>query len=76
MARSELELATSWSRAFQLIYTEVRWLAKFSQLNRIAVQKSIQKMQKSMLDIPDNVIEKKLMLLALTQWGPTFMPQK
>ena len=40
-------LATSWSRAFSLIYTELKWLNAFSQLNRIAVQKSVLRMAKN-----------------------------
>jgi len=71
-----LELATSWSRAFQLIFTELKWLNAFSQLNRIAVQKSLLKLSKHILEIPDNVIDKKLTLKALTEWGPSFMPEK
>ena len=49
MARSELELATSWSRAFALIYTELKWLNAYSQLNRIAVRKSVARMAKNFL---------------------------
>lgn len=76
LARSELELATSWSRAFSLIYVELRWLNAFSQLNRIAVNKSIVRMANNYLQISDNVLDKRLMIKAMTQYGPTFMAER
>ena len=75
LARNELELATSWSRAFSLIYTELKWLNALAQINRIAVVKTIHRMAKNYLQIQDNIIDKKLMMRAIAL-GPSFMPEK
>jgi hypothetical protein len=60
--RTQLERATSWSRAFKKIMTELKWLNAFARINTIACQKSLQRMAKNYLVIKDNVIEKYLLL--------------
>jgi hypothetical protein len=38
-AKDELEYATNWSRAFNDIYTHLKWLNAFAKINNIALQK-------------------------------------
>jgi hypothetical protein len=68
-------MATSWNRALSLIYTDLKWLNAFSQLNRIAINKTVSRMAKNYLEIQDNVIDKRMILNAIEIWGPTFMPE-
>ena len=70
-ARTQLELATSWGRAFNQLFTEFKWLNAFARLNVIAAKKSIQRMQKNLLEVKDNVIEK-LLLVKLKEYGYRF----
>jgi len=63
-ARTQLEQATSWGRAFKTIMKELKWLNAFARLNKIACEKSLQRMAKNYLVIPDNIIEKQLLLRA------------
>jgi hypothetical protein len=75
-AKNELEMATSWNRGFTLMYQQLKWLNAFSQLNRIAVNKSVERMAKNFLEIQDNVIDKKLLLKAQCVYGVHFMPER
>ncbi|CDW91778.1 xenotropic and polytropic retrovirus receptor 1 [Stylonychia lemnae] len=60
-AKDELELATNWRRAFQDIYTNLKWLNAFTTINVVAIQKAIDKFMKSYFLIKDNIIDKKLL---------------
>ena len=56
--KDELELATSWNRAFITIYTRLRWLQGFSQINLIGIKKLIKRVRKYLhtrTDIEDHI---------------------
>lgn len=61
--RTQIERATSWSRAFTNLYQEIKWLNAFAKINKIAVKQALDKLPKTMLETSDNVIEKKLLVL-------------
>jgi hypothetical protein len=37
--KDELEYATNWRRAFQNLFTKLKWLNAFAQINYIALQR-------------------------------------
>lgn len=61
--KDELEFATNWSRAFQKIYREIKWLNAYTIINEIAAQKIIKKFKKEFLVAKDNIIDKNLIEL-------------
>ena len=70
--RTQMEHATSWSRAFQTLLNDLKWLNAFAKLNRIACEKSLKRMVKTYLVIPDNVIEKFMLEKTKAQNGKLF----
>lgn len=58
--KDELEYATNWRRAFHQLFTRLKWLNAYAQINYIAVQRSIKKFMKSYYAIEDNILDKKL----------------
>ena len=70
-SRTQLEYATSWSRAFTKILTDLKWINAFARLNVIACQKSLQRMAKTYLVVQDNIVDKYL-LVKTKEWGERF----
>ena len=70
--RTQVEHATSWSRAFQTLLTDLKWLNAFAKLNRIACEKTLKRMAKTYLVISDNVIEKFMLEKTKAQTGKQF----
>ena len=58
----EIEFATNWVRAFQKIYTELKWLNAFAIINSIAVQKILKKFMKVHFQMSDNIVDKNIQL--------------
>jgi len=61
--KTKIEYATSWSRAFAQVFVEIKWLNAFAKINRIACEHTLHRMANIMLEVKDNVIEKKLLFL-------------
>jgi hypothetical protein len=59
-SQDELDHATNWVRAFQKIYTEIKWLNSYAIINEIAAQKVQKKFMKSFFVLKDNIIDKNL----------------
>ena len=59
-AKDELDFATNWSRAFQKVYREIKWLNAYTIINEIAAQKIIKKFTKEFFVTKDNIIDKNL----------------
>jgi hypothetical protein len=58
--KDELEYATNWQRAFLNLFTRLKWLNAFAQINYIALQKSLKKFMKAYFELEDNVIDKQI----------------
>lgn len=58
--KDELEYATNWQRAFLNLFTRLKWLNAFAQINYIALQKSLKKFMKAYFVLEDNVIDKQI----------------
>ena len=69
-AKDEFERATSWGRAFSNYYTELKWLNAFASLNRIALNHVLIRMTKCFLEIPDNLLDKQLLLRCKIKYCP------
>lgn len=41
--KDELDYAVSWRRAFLSIFTQLKWLDDFSQINQVAIEKIVEK---------------------------------
>ena len=74
-AKDEFERATSWGRAFSNYLSELRWLNAFALLNRVALKNALFRMQKNYLQIPDNLIDKQLLLRCKTKYCPVMYSQ-
>lgn len=45
--QDELREATNWKRAFEKIYTQIKWLNAYAIINQIAAQKILKKFTKN-----------------------------
>lgn len=59
-AKDELEYATNWRRAFNQIFTHLKWLNAFAKINYIAAYKILKKGMKTFFQVKDNIIDKKI----------------
>lgn len=59
--KEEIDYATDWSRMYIHIYTKLRWLNAYGQINYIAAQRCIEKFTKTFFVVSDNILDKKLM---------------
>jgi hypothetical protein len=46
-AKDEFERMTDWGRCFILIWTEIKWLKTFGQINKEASRKIVKKFMKN-----------------------------
>ena len=58
--QDELSIATNWKRAFEKVYTEIKWLNAYAIINQIAAQKILKKFLKECFELDDNIIDKNL----------------
>lgn len=58
--KDELEYATNWRRAFNGIFTHLKWLNAYAEINEIALKKIIEKLMKNIFMLTDNILDKKL----------------
>lgn len=61
--KDELEYATNWRRAFNKIFTHLKWLNAYAKINYIGLLKIQKKFMKNYFFLKDNVIDKKLKAL-------------
>ena len=59
----ELDFATNWGRAFQKIYTEIKWLNAYAVINEIAAYKILKKFMKEHFKMKDNLIDKNIQII-------------
>lgn len=59
--KDELELATNWTRVFNNVYQNLKWLNAYATINQIAMQKILKKFVKEHFQLKDNVIDKNLL---------------
>ena len=58
--KDEFEHMTNWRRVFEQIWTQIRWLQSYGQINELALKKILKKYMKNFYAIKDNTINKKL----------------
>jgi hypothetical protein len=58
--KDELEYATNWRRAFNKIFTHLKWLNAYAEINYIACLKIQKKFMKNYFFLKDNIIDKKV----------------
>lgn len=58
--RDELEYATNWRRAFNRIFTHLKWLNSYAKINYIAAVKQLDKAMRTYFYLPDNILDKKI----------------
>jgi hypothetical protein len=56
--KDELEYATNWRRAFNRIFTHLKWLNSFAKINYIAAVTILDKFMRVYFRVPDNILDK------------------
>ena len=56
-----MSIATNWKRAFEKVYTQIKWLNAYAIINNIAAQKILKKFTKNTFNMKDNILDKNLL---------------
>ena len=65
--KDELEYATNWRRAFNRIFTHLKWLNSFAKINYIAAITVLNKFMRTHFLVKDNILDKKITALIETK---------
>jgi len=57
-AKDEFERMTDWGRSFTQVWTEIKWLKTFGQVNKEACRKIVKKFMKNYFQLKDNSLDK------------------
>lgn len=59
-AKDDFDYMTNWSRLFEDLYQRIKWLKNFSNINHVAIFKTIDKFMPNYFGVEDNTLGKQL----------------